>query len=129
LKSAGQTSCSTRLGEYFEGTAGNERPQLAFANVFGSSRKGRQLQIVSIARDDVERPAGGELDQGSKGPVAENPTGEIASAFAGLIDAAKYKAMALVKQRRGTVQSRKVAILWRERGLQVGRVINRVRQV
>src|SRR5882762_5292269 len=35
LKSAGQTSCSTRLGEYFEGTAGNERPQLAFANVLG----------------------------------------------------------------------------------------------
>jgi len=35
--------------------------------------------------------------------------------------------MALVKQRRGTVQSRKVAILWRERGLQVGRVINSVR--
>src|SRR6266704_1904856 len=43
------------------------------------------------------------------------------------VDAAEDEAMALVEGGGGTVRAGEVTVLWSERGLQVGRIVDRVR--
>src|SRR5467141_3662405 len=60
----------------------------------GTPSKRRQLQIVSIAGDDVERTSRSQFDQRSEGPVTEDFPGKPTPAdFARLIDTAENKAM------------------------------------
>src|SRR6266403_3222762 len=94
----------------------------------GPSGEGRQLEVVAIAGKDVERPPGAEFDQGGEGPVAEKLAGKtVAAKPACLVDAAEDEAMALVEGGSGTVRAREVTVLWGERGLQVGRIVDGVR--
>ena len=93
-----------------------------------SIRKGRQLEVVVTARDDVEGPPGRDLNDGSEGPITEEFAAEAFSPeLARLIDAAEDEAVALIEQRIGTIQSRVKTVLGSSGGLQIRRIVNRVR--
>ena len=93
-----------------------------------ASGEGRQLEVVAIAGDDVERAAGTELDHGSERPIAEELASDAAAAqLARLIDAAEDEAMALIEGGRGTIGGRDIAVLRGERGLEVGGIVDGVR--
>jgi len=60
--------------------------------------------------------------------MAEKFLGKTVSVkLPGLIDTAEYEAVAFVKQRVGALQLRIMTVLKRQRGLQVSRVVDRMR--
>src|SRR4029079_19312261 len=64
-----------------------------------SSGARRELEVVGIARDDVEGPARSHFYDGGKGPVAEQLAREtVTGDSARLIDAAEYEPVALIEQ-------------------------------
>ena len=89
---------------------------------------GSELECGVLGREDVERTAGGDVDDRREGPVAEqSPAQTAASDMAGVVRAAEDKAVALVKGGGRALGGRVVAILRRERRLQIGGVVDGMR--
>ncbi len=91
--------------------------------------KRRQLKIVVVAGDDVERPPRPEFYQRRERPIAEELAAEAVTAqLSRLVNAAEYKTVALIEQRGRTVDlpdsklSCGVSV-----ALQIGRVVDRMR--
>src|SRR5579864_7615018 len=93
----------------------------------GTAGEGRQLEVVSVAGDDVEWPTGSNVEQRGDRPVTEDSTYKAAAHLAGLVNAAEDKAVTLVEERGGTIEAGEEAVLRCERGLQIGGVVDGVR--
>ena len=95
----------------------------------GTSLGGAELEASVFARDDIERQAGGNLDERCEGPVAEETLHEGLSGGVGrtLEDAAGDPTMALVVDGVALFILREAAVLGLESGLKVGAVVDGVR--
>jgi hypothetical protein len=86
------------------------------------------LEVHVVTRDDQERTSRRDRYDGRDGPIAEKFLGKTVSVkLSGLVDTTEYEAVAPVKQRVGALQLRIIAVLGRQRGLQVSRVVDRMR--
>src|ERR1019366_7014956 len=86
-----------------------------------------QLKIVAVAGDDVEGTARRDIEQRGDGPVAEEFADKAVTAdLPTLIYAAEHEALTLVEERSRAIIARVIAVLWRQRRLQVGGIVDGV---
>ncbi len=116
-----------------EGSAGRELGSVDGAarridGSVGPSGQRRELQIVIAAGNDVERASGGDFEQRSPCPVAHHFAHEsVARNFPRLIYATQHETVTLVEERCGAIEAGIVAVLRRERGFEIRRVVDGVR--
>jgi len=105
-RSAGRKHCVARFLEEAGGRKpgghrwpARSRGSPGWDNIWPSGVR-RELKVVRVAGQDVERPSGRHVDDGSKCPITKQLAAEAAATQpAALIDPTEHKAMPLIKKR------------------------------
>jgi len=124
----GGASVGEASASHAEGDAGNEGRSSATTDG-GTRLRSAEIEPSVFAGDDVVGSAGSQLDDGSEGEAAEETLCETITTFAlrALEDGAGDPAMALVVYGVGTLEEGETGVLWLERRLQIGGIVDGMR--